>query len=97
MNHRNPGRRAKPASDTSSAWYSTASAGRSLNYVTANLHVRAGLTADGVRWALQSTEGANWFPLTWVSHMLDVQLFGMSSGFHHLTSVLLHALSAVLL
>jgi protein O-mannosyl-transferase len=67
------------------------------DYVTANPHVRAGLTADGVRWAFTSTHGANWFPLTWLSHMLDVELFGLDAGRHHLTSVFLHALNGVLL
>src|SRR5829696_3660440 len=67
------------------------------DYVTANAHVRAGLTADGVRWAFTSTHGANWFPLTWLSHMLDVELFGLDSGRHHLTSVVLHAVSSLLL
>jgi tetratricopeptide (TPR) repeat protein len=67
------------------------------DYVTANSHVRAGLTADSVRWAFTSTHGANWFPLTWLSHMLDVELFGLDSGRHHLTNVFLHAVSSILL
>lgn len=67
------------------------------DYVTANPHVLAGLTVAGVRWALTSTYGANWFPLTWISHMLDVELFGLDAGRHHLTSAVLHACSAVLL
>ena len=50
-----------------------------------------------LRWAFTSTEAANWFPVTRLSHMLDVQLFGMDAGWHHLTSVLLHAAAAVLL
>lgn len=67
------------------------------SYVTGNLHVRNGLTAGGIEWAFRSTEAANWFPLTWISHMADVQLFGLNSGRHHLGNVLLHAASAVLL
>lgn len=67
------------------------------SYVTANLHVRDGLTTAGIEWALRSTEAANWFPLTWVSHMADVQFFGLASGLHHLTNVVLHAAGAVLL
>jgi tetratricopeptide (TPR) repeat protein len=67
------------------------------DYVTANARVRAGLTGDGIRWAFTSTHGANWFPLTWLSHMLDVELFGLDSGRHHLTSVVLHAISSILL
>jgi tetratricopeptide (TPR) repeat protein len=66
-------------------------------YVGDNIHVRAGLTASGVAWALHSFEAANWFPLTWLSHMIDYQLFGMDSGWSHLTNVWLHALSALLL
>jgi tetratricopeptide (TPR) repeat protein len=66
-------------------------------YVTANSHVRAGITADGVAWAFTSTEAANWFPLTRLSHMLDWQLFDQRGGAHHLVNVALHALAAVLL
>ena len=66
-------------------------------YVTGNLHVRAGLTASGVRWALTSFDAANWFPLTWLSHMADAQFFGIDSGWHHLTNVWLHGLSVLLL
>ena len=67
------------------------------DYTVGNPHVRQGITAQGLEWALTSHDGANWFPLTRVSHMLDFQFFGSDSGWHHLHSVLLHALSAVLL
>ena len=66
-------------------------------YVGENPHVRAGLTADSVAWALTSFDAANWFPLTWITHMADYQFFGMESGWHHLTNVWLHALNALLL
>lgn len=66
-------------------------------YVTANAHVMAGLTTSGAAWALTTGHDANWFPLTWVSHMADVQAFGLNAGAHHLDSVALHVLSAVLL
>jgi len=66
-------------------------------YVTDNAHVKAGLTPASVRWAFQSTEASNWHPLTWLSHMADVELFGLQPWGHHLTSLLLHALNAVLL
>jgi tetratricopeptide (TPR) repeat protein len=66
-------------------------------YVTGNPHVRAGLTWDTVKWAFRSTEQANWHPLTWLSHALDYQLFHLKPTGHHYMSVLLHALSAVLL
>ena len=66
-------------------------------YVGGNNHVRAGLTWAGIRWALTSTSAANWFPLTWLSHMAAFQLFGMNAGWHHLLNVLIHALASVLL
>jgi tetratricopeptide (TPR) repeat protein len=66
-------------------------------YVTGNAHVRAGLTAAGVRWAFTSREAANWHPLTWLSHMADVEVLGLAPGRHHAESLLLHALNAVLL
>jgi tetratricopeptide (TPR) repeat protein len=66
-------------------------------YVTRNIHVRGGITAAGALWALTSRDASNWFPLTWLSHMLDCQLFGLGSGWHHLTNVWLHALAALLL
>jgi len=67
------------------------------DYVTENLHVRDGLTASGIAWAFKSTEYANWLPLTWLSHMLDVELYGLNSGRHHLTSVAIHAVTTLLL
>ena len=67
------------------------------DYITANVHVRQGLTVQGLEWALTSRDAANWFPATWVSHMIDVRLFGFESGWHHLHNVLLHALAAILL
>ena len=66
-------------------------------YVTGNAHVTGGLTWANVRWAFHSTEASNWHPLTWLSHMADCQLFGLSPWGHHLTSVLLHAANCVLL
>lgn len=65
-------------------------------YVTDNLHTQAGITAESVRWALTSFD-FNWHPITWLSHMLDVQLFGLQPGLHHLTSVALHLLNTLLL
>jgi len=66
-------------------------------YVTGNAFVRAGLTAESVRTAFTSGAAANWHPLTWLSHQLDVTLFALDAGAHHRTSVLLHALNAALL
>jgi protein O-mannosyl-transferase len=67
------------------------------DFITDNLNVRQGLTVQGLEWALTSGYEGNWVPLTWVSHMLDCQFFGLESGWHHLHNVLLHALAAVLL
>src|SRR5580704_14540924 len=49
-------------------------------YVTDNPHVRSGLTAKDVYWAFTTGHDGNWFPLTWVSHTLDCQLFGLQPG-----------------
>jgi tetratricopeptide (TPR) repeat protein len=67
------------------------------DYVTLNDHVRAGLTWEGLRWAFTTGHIANWHPLTWLSHMLDVQLFGVDAGAHHLVNLCFHAANAVLL
>ncbi len=66
-------------------------------YVTSNFHVQQGLTKRSVVWAFTSTAEANWHPLTWISHMVDVQLFGLRPAGHHAQSVLWHALNVVLL
>jgi Tfp pilus assembly protein PilF len=66
-------------------------------YVTANPHVRAGLTRESLAWAFRSTQANNWHPLTWISHILDWQLFGSHPWGHHLTSVVFHATNAMLL
>jgi hypothetical protein len=66
-------------------------------YVTENPHVRAGLSPASAAWAFTTTAEANWHPATWLSHMTDVTLFGLNAGRHHLVSVALHALNAVLL
>jgi tetratricopeptide (TPR) repeat protein len=66
-------------------------------YVAANPHVRGGLSRDGLAWAATTFHADNWHPLTWLSHMLDCQLFGLDPRGHHLTSVLLHAVNAVVL
>jgi protein O-mannosyl-transferase len=66
-------------------------------YVAGNPHVQRGLTGSGLAWAFTSGDSANWFPLTRISHMADVQLFGLDRGMHHLVNVVLHALAALLL
>ena len=66
-------------------------------YVMDNTHVQSGLSWDTVTWAFTTYDGGNWHPLTWFSHALDVELFDLRPGAHHQTSMLLHALNAVLL
>jgi len=66
-------------------------------YVTANPAVRAGLTPASIRWVLTSTHQATWHPLTGLSHLLDVELFGLDAGAHLWTNVALHAGAAVAL
>jgi tetratricopeptide (TPR) repeat protein len=66
-------------------------------YVTANPHIHNGLSWNTIKWAFASTEAANWHPLTWLSHALDYQLFVLNPAGHHLDSVLIHSLNAVLL
>ena len=66
-------------------------------YITENSHVKEGLTWDTLKWAFTTDYAANWHPLTWLSHELDCQLFGLNPAGHHLLNVLLHALNALLL
>ncbi|MEN6407913.1 MAG: hypothetical protein ABFC77_15775, partial [Thermoguttaceae bacterium] len=66
-------------------------------YVRTNPHVTAGVTAEGVRWAMTARYASNWHPITWLSHMTDCQQYGLDPWGHHLTNVLLHAINAVLL
>jgi len=66
-------------------------------YVTDNSHVQGGLTRPAVVWAATTQYFANWHPLTWLSHMLDCELFGMKAGLHHLTNVALHIANTLLL
>lgn len=66
-------------------------------YVTDNPHVVTGLNWQNVRWAFTATRGAHWFPMTWLSHMLDCQLFGLNAGAHKLVNVAFHAGSVLIL
>ncbi|MHC4989321.1 MAG: hypothetical protein ACYTFX_12660, partial [Planctomycetota bacterium] len=66
------------------------------SYVTENPHVLGGLTLDGVTWAFtMDNDIPNWHPLTFLSHMLDCELFGKNAGLHHLTNLIIHTASAV--
>ncbi len=67
------------------------------DYVKENAHVLAGLTWANAGWAFRTAHAGNWHPLTWLSHMLDVHLFGLQAAGHHATSLLLHAVNAMLL
>jgi len=66
-------------------------------YVTQNPQVQKGLTIDGALWAFTSIHAFNWHPLTSLSHMMDVQLFGLKPGGHHLTSLIFHIANTLLL
>jgi Flp pilus assembly protein TadD len=66
-------------------------------YITSNPTVQQGLTRQNFFWALRSDAASNWHPLTWMSHMVDVDFYGMNPRGHHLTNLLLHAANAVLL
>lgn len=66
-------------------------------YVTQNDRVTSGVSLDNIRWALTEFRSSNWHPLTWMSHMVDVQLFGMNPGMHLMTNLVLHGLNSVLL
>ena len=66
-------------------------------YVTENLNIRAGITLKSVRWAFTNFDQMYWHPLTWLSHMLDCELYGLEPGMHHLTSLLFHIVNTLLL
>jgi protein O-mannosyl-transferase len=69
------------------------------DYVTANKVVQRGITGEGLKWAFGRLHGeaTYWHPLTWISHMLDCQFFGLNPGWHHATSVLFHMANSILL
>src|SRR5215471_4649896 len=66
-------------------------------YITNNPHVLSGLKWNNLVWAFGSGYASNWHPLTWLSHQLDVQVFGLRAGWHHVTSLLFHIANSVLL
>jgi tetratricopeptide (TPR) repeat protein len=66
-------------------------------YVYNNSHVKAGLKGEGLLWAFTKAHAYNWHPLTWISHMLDCQFYGLLPGAHHFTNVLFHTANALLL
>jgi protein O-mannosyl-transferase len=66
-------------------------------YVYGNPHVTQGLTLKNIGWAFTKCYSANWHPLTWISHMIDCELFGVKAGGHHLTNLYLHIVNVALL
>ncbi|MFH0997705.1 MAG: tetratricopeptide repeat protein [Pseudomonadota bacterium] len=66
-------------------------------YVFQNTRVLGGLSSKNILWSLTAMKASNWHPLTWISHMTDIQIFGLNAGGHHLTSVGFHILNTVLL
>ena len=66
-------------------------------YITENGRTQQGLSLDNVRWAFTTGHASNWHPLTWLSYMLDVSLFGVAPGAHHVVNVLFHTANTVLL
>ena len=66
-------------------------------YVTRNTHVQEGLTRNSVAWAFSTLDMSNWHPLTWLSNMLVCELFGIDPLWHHLTNLVLHLASVLLL
>ena len=66
------------------------------DYVTENLVVQKGLTWSGIEWAFTTGHASNWHPITWISHMMDCEFFGLNPSGHHLVNVLFHAANAAL-
>ena len=66
-------------------------------YIVANPHVRSGLTWNTVKWSFSTFEEGNWDPLTWLSHALDCEWFGLHAGGHHFVSAWLHAMNVAIL
>ncbi len=67
-------------------------------YVTENKRVQQGVTLENLKWVFKVSkkDDAYWHPLTWLSHMLDCQLFGLDAGRHHLTNLILHTANSLL-
>ena len=68
-----------------------------LDYVVNNEHLKGGLTGGNIAWAFNTGFASNWHPLTWISLMVDYQLYGLHAGGFHLTNLLLHTLNSALL
>jgi hypothetical protein len=68
-----------------------------MGYVYENLHVQEGLTWPTIKWAMLTFDDNNWHPLTWISHSIDCQMFGIDPAGHHLMNALWHSVDAVVL
>ena len=66
-------------------------------YITENIRIQNGINLENIAWSFTTTHSSNWHPLTWMSHLLDVSLFDMHSGSHHLVSLFFHLLNSLLL
>ena len=66
-------------------------------YVTENSYVQKGLTIEGCIWAFTTSHAGNWHPLTWLSHMLDSELYGLNAAGHHYTNIAFHIANTLLL
>ena len=66
-------------------------------YVTESVHVQTGFTLAGIRWAFGTMNAGFWHPLTWLSLMLDYEIYGLNPGGYHITNLILHILSSLLL
>jgi len=66
-------------------------------YIVDNTNIQAGITAESVRWAFTTTHASNWHPVTWLSHMLDYQLFGLNASGHHWVNLGFHIANTLLL
>ncbi len=66
------------------------------SYVYENPFVSSGLSKDSIYWAFTHFHSANWHPLTWISHQLDVSMFGVNAGSHHATNIIFHLINTVL-
>ncbi|MBN1364327.1 MAG: tetratricopeptide repeat protein [Syntrophaceae bacterium] len=66
-------------------------------YVAKNSYIRSGMTLEGIRWSFSTTYADFWHPLTWLSLMVDYQLYGLNAGGYHTTNLILHILSTLLL
>ncbi|HUN56232.1 MAG TPA: hypothetical protein VMU29_13860 [Smithella sp.] len=66
-------------------------------FVTENSYVQSGITLDGIRWAFSTSYYGGWVPLSWLSYMFDYQFYGLNASGYHVTNLILHILSALLL